>query len=134
MDSGATPGSISSMPLDQEKPALWEAERLGVAYDEASLEEGPRRRGTKSAVSAFRRGIWLTFLEISFVVLGFYGLLKQGGVVDTATRWLAHPKVIPEEPFRVIGHTFQVKQPRSNIPTSSNQTRMYKRLLLECTT
>ena len=125
MDSGSILSRPDNMPLDQEKVALWDAEHLAVSHvDARPLEEGASRRSAKSTVSRFRHGIWLGLLEATFLILGLYGILRQGGVLDTATRWLAHPQVVSEKPFHVLGHAIRVKQPRSNVPTYSNQTRM----------
>ena len=116
----------NEMAVDPEKAALWNPSNLRASQSEAPLLEkissGRSSRG--GAISRFRHGIWLAVLEIALVVVGLYEVLRTGGLLDSATRWLAHPKVIPQEPFQVLGHTVQVKLPRAEVSSSSNQTRM----------
>ena len=108
--------STNRAPLEPEKAAMWELEHPNVSQITP--------RGTRGAASRFRRGVWLGFLEAIFAIFGLYGLIRQGGILDSAKTWLAHPKIIPDEPIHALGYAIHLKEPRSNAPTYPNQTRM----------
>ena len=125
MDSQPDARPNDNMPLDPEKIGVWVAEHSDVSQqDEPLLQNAQRRQGASGVISKFRHGIWLAILEASFVILGCYEVLRQGGVLDSAKDWLAHPSVFPEEPIRAFGYQIKVKEPRSNVPTFSNNSRM----------
>ena len=123
MDSKANAGSTNGAPLDPEKTAVWLLEHPDHSLQgEPLLQRNPQRQGVRGAVSKFRHGVWLALLEVSFMIFGLYGILKQGGVYDSARQWLAHPNVIPEKPIHALGYSIKVKEPRSNVPAFSNNT------------
>ena len=125
MDSRPDARSNDNMPIDPEKIGVWVSEHSnGSQQGEPLLQNAQRRQGASSAISKFRHGIWLAILEVSFVIFGFYGVLRQGGVLDSAKDWLAHPTAFPEEPIRAFGYQIKVKEPRSDVPTFSNNSRM----------
>lgn len=87
-----------------------------------SPRNSSKNRRSRGFFSSIRHGVWLVFLEASFIVLGLYVVFKNGGIAQSISNWLADPKFVPTEPIEAFGYSIRVKEPRSVVGTSVNDT------------
>ena len=106
---------------EKEAPLLDEKSQPLSSRLESYHEEDAGRGSFSGLLAKPKSGLWIVVLELYLLGFGFFAIFRRDGIYDSVQTWLADPTIIPEQPIKVLGYSFQVKRDTQQRKYMSNE-------------